>query len=252
MTTSPGCSAPSVTSLRVPSVTPVVMRNGLGGGRSPRHRTSLAATAAAGPGRSTRPGTATRPAWPCPSELGEHFRGRMKAQRRVGDPDGVLPVRVHHGAVGRHAGLELELWVLDVDDGVVGDDVLHRLRRISNLPDAAGEFLVGVGIDEEGGHHPIVQLAHVRLGHRGVDLHLAKVLGDGEERGRGERGGHRLADVDGAGNDDAVDGGINIGVLEVLLGLLERGLRLLQLSLGGAGLRGGRSPGGFRRLEVRL
>ena len=59
------------------------------------------------------------------------------------------------------------------------------------------------------------QPADVRLGDAGVDLHLGQVLGDGEQRGRLQRGGHRLADVDVARDDDAVDRRDDGGVGEV-------------------------------------
>ena len=47
----------------------------------------------------------------------------------------------------------------------------------------------------------------------GLHLHLGHVLRDGEERRRGEGGGHGLADVVLAIDDDAVDGGDDLRVL---------------------------------------
>ena len=51
--------------------------------------------------------------------------------------------------------------------------------------------------------------ANVGLGDERIYLHFAKIVGDDEKRRGAETGGHRLADVHVAGNDDAVNGRIN-------------------------------------------
>ena len=84
--------------------------------------------------------------------------------------------------------------------------------------------------------------ADVRLVHIGIHLHLRQVLGNQEQRGRLERGCHRLPDVHVPGNHDPVHGRPDVGVAEVHLRLLHRGLLLPDLRLGGRHL-------GLRHLE---
>src|SRR6185436_731594 len=73
--------------------------------------------------------------------LAEQLGGGTEAQRGVGDLEHVVLLGPHEGDVGGHAGLELELLVVDVDDGVVGDDVLHGLRGVADLAHLAAEAL---------------------------------------------------------------------------------------------------------------
>jgi hypothetical protein len=87
--------------------------------------------------------------------------------------------------------------------------------------------------------------ADIRLVDVGVDLHLGQVGGDDEERRRLHARGDRLADVDAALNDDAVDRRFDHGVREVDLVLVDRRLRLAD---GGLGLR----HGGLLRLQTGL
>src|SRR5439155_24510974 len=99
-------------------------------------------------------------------------------------------------------------------DGV-GDDVLAHLRRLADLVDVAGERLAGKRVDRERGAIVELDAADVRLVHARLDLHLREVLGDREEHRRLQARGNRLADVDLAGGDDAVDGGPDRRVVEV-------------------------------------
>ena len=176
---------------------------------------------------------APRPVAAAPVAVDHQPGRRPEAQRRVGHAQHVVLLRVDEGDVGGHAGAELQLGVVDVDDGVVGDHVLDRLRRVADLPHLAAEDLRRVGVDREAGVHPGRQPAHVGLGHAGVDLHLGQVLGDDEEGRRRQRGGHRLAHVDVARDDHAVGRREDVGVGEVDLGRVERGPRLRHLPLGG-------------------
>ena len=75
-----------------------------------------------------------------------------------------------HGDGGRHAGLELQLGVGDLDDRVVGDDVLHHLRGVADLADAALERLAGIGVDREARGHAGAQLARCRTRRRWCGL----------------------------------------------------------------------------------
>ena len=63
----------------------------------------------------------------------------------------------------------------------------------------------------------------VRFVDRRVDLHVREVVGDHEQRGRLQRGRHRLAHVHVAGHHHAVDGRADDGVGQVDLGLLDGG-----------------------------
>ena len=76
----------------------------------PRRRTT-------GPGR--RRGAA---------QAGEHGRRRLEAQGRRRHDQRIGAARHFDGDRRRHAGLQLQLRVLDVDDRRVGDDVLRRRR----------------------------------------------------------------------------------------------------------------------------
>src|SRR5439155_3536396 len=97
---------------------------------------------------------------------------RTEAERADRDAEGLVALRRRDRDVGGHAGLELELRVLDRDDDVVGHDVLHGDGRVPHLRDLAVEGLTRVRIDGEGGGLPVAYAAHVGLAHVGVDLHL--------------------------------------------------------------------------------
>src|SRR5262249_29717879 len=87
-----------------------------------------------------------------------------EAQRRVRDAQRVLLVGVNEGHVRGHARPQLELRVVHVDDRVVGDHALHRLRRVADLAHRALERLARKGVDGEGDAHAGVELADVGLG----------------------------------------------------------------------------------------
>ena len=118
--------------------------------------------------------------------------------------------------VGGHAREELQVRIREVDDRVVGDDVLHRRRVHADLahdalersPSGKASTLNVTGL-------PRLDAADVGLVHLGVDLHLRQVLRDREDRRRLQRGGDGLADVDVARDDDAVDRRADHRVVEI-------------------------------------
>ena len=75
---------------------------------------------------------------------------------------------------------------------------------------------------------PGLELADVGFADARVDLHLAEIFGDREERRRLQRGRDGLADVDAARDDRAVGGRNDRGVVEVDLRLMQVGVRLRQ------------------------
>ncbi len=122
----------------------------------------------------------------------------------------------------------------DIDAHVVGDNVLLAGRVQANLLDVAGETLVREGVDREPRLLALADEADVGFGEAGVDAHLGKVLGDLDQRWRLEAGCHRLAKVDDAVDDDAVDrraddGEIEVGAVTVVLRPRQRHLRLPRL-----------------------
>ena len=64
---------------------------------------------------------------------------------------------------GGHAGLQLALGILGVDDRRVGDDVLDGRGRIADLLDDAVEGLALEGVDREADLLAFLDLADVGL-----------------------------------------------------------------------------------------
>ena len=87
--------------------------------------------------------------------------------------------------------------------------------------------------------------ADVGVVHVGIHLHLGQVLRDCEERGRLEARGHRLADIHGTRDHDAVHGRADLRVVEIDLGLLEASLLLNDVGAG-------RLQHGLGHLELRF
>ena len=154
---------------------------------------------------------------------------RPEAEGRIGDLQHAGLLGHHELHVRRHPRQETAPGIVDGDDDDVGDDVLDDQRRLADLGHGAAERLPGEGVDGEG--RPVLDLdaADVGLIHARLHLHLREILGDREERRRLEAGRHRLPDVDGARDDDAVDRGADHRAVEIHLRLLERGLALLDL-----------------------
>ena len=107
-----------------------------------------------------------------------------KAQSSIGHGKDFWTLGIDDDNVRRHARAEAQVFVVYVDDGIVGDDVLKRGRSIANLPDLAGEALPRKRVDCEIGLHPHFEAPDVAFGHVGVDLHLRQVLRNREERRR--------------------------------------------------------------------
>ena len=155
-----------------------------------------------------------------------------KAQRRVRNGQHIAAAIGHHAHRGRHPGLELELIVGDVDDCVVGDHVLHHLRRIADVADRAAKRFAGIGIDGEGHAHARLEPADVGLGHVGVHFHLSQVLRDGEDHRRLQRRRHGLPHVHRARDHHAIGGRDDVGVAQVGARLVELRQRLGELAPG--------------------
>ena len=84
---------------------------------------------------------------------------RAKAQGRQRHLERVVTVGADDGDVRGHAGLESEVGVIHAHDYVIGDHVLHNLRRVAHLGDRAPELALRIGVHQEGRalpllHHP--------------------------------------------------------------------------------------------------
>src|SRR6185436_2201800 len=119
-----------------------------------------------------------------------------------------------------------------VDHRRVADDVLNDLRLQSDLRDGAGEGIGRVRVHSERNGLTGLDLTDVRFVYARLDLHLCQVFRDYEQRGRRHACRHRLANVDVARDDDAIDWSGDDGVTEVDLVLIQRGARLDDLRLG--------------------
>ena len=137
----------------------------------------------------------------------------------------------------RHARLEREIAIIGVHHDVVGDDVLHGLRRLPHLGDRSFESPVGEGIDGEIGFVSNLNAADVAFAHIGVDLHFAEVSCDQKQSGGLEAGRYGLANGDIARDHGAVHRRDDGGVAEIDLRRLELGLALLDARLVNADLR---------------
>ncbi len=106
-------------------------------------------------------------------ERADQISAGAKAEGCVGHAQHVVLVGEHETDVGGHARPQLEIGVVDIDDGIVGDDVLHGRGGVANLANRTPERLAREGVHGECGLHARAQLAHVSLGHTGVHLHFA-------------------------------------------------------------------------------
>ncbi len=83
-----------------------------------------------------------------------------------------------------------------------------------------------------------------------MTLHLGQVVGDEEQDGRLEAGGHGLADVHVALDHDTSMGGRDGGVTQIDVGHLEAGGRLLHVGGGLIVLGVGRTDGGLHLADL--
>ena len=149
--------------------------------------------------------------------------GRI-AQRLVRHAEHVVSLIDDDLRRGGHARHQRQIAVVDADHGIIGDDVLHRLRRLADLGHGSLEDPLRVGIDGEGGLVAFLHAADVALADIGVDLHLLEVGGDQEQRRRLQAGRDGLALRHVAGDDRAVDRRDDIGVAEIELGAFDETL----------------------------
>ena len=131
----------------------------------------------------------------------------------------------------RHARLQHQVGIGDADHDVVGDDVLHRLRRLADLAHLALERAIGKGFDREGRRVVLLDAADVAFADIGIDLHLGEIGGDQEQGRRLEARRDRLAHGDVARHHGAVHRRNDIGVVQIDLRGVERGLVLLDRRL---------------------
>ena len=116
---------------------------------------------------------------------------------------------------GGHAGLELQVRVVDFNHRIVGDDILDGNRSVADLSDFASEGAAGESVHDETGDLALLDRPDVRLGNIGIDLHLREVVGDHEEGGSIHARGHGLAHVHVAGDHNAIHGSINCAVGQI-------------------------------------
>ena len=118
----------------------------------------------------------------------------------------------------------------------------------------AFKHIIHVGVDSKGHSLPHFHLSYVSLVDVGFHLHLGQVIGQSEQGRRAERGGHRLAYLNSAVENDAVDGRIDFGVAQIHHSLVVGGLRVsfahLCLSVGILRLLIGCQRGGICFIEL--
>ena len=209
--------------------------------------------------RSRRPSNAPPAARPAGRLVGRRRPGRRRrcgaarrteAQGGVRHPQDVAALVGDDLQVGGHAGQEGHVAVVDADHRRVGDDVLDRLRAEPDGAHGAGEGAVRIGVDREAHALACLEPPDIGLVDIGVDVDLAQVLGDGEQRRRVEGGGDGLAEVDLALHDDAVDRRADIRALEIDLDVPELGLALQDHGLGGFQVRLGEGDVGVEPLQL--
>ena len=152
-------------------------------------------------GRRGRPAPPAAPADSAPRRC----RRRAEPERRIRHAQDVRAPGDLHAQVRRHARLQLQLRVRHVDDRRVGRHVLDDDRLQPDLRDRTLELLRPDMRPLGTSRSARPDAADVGLVDVGVHLHLRQVRGDDEERRRLHAGGHRLADVHAALDDDAVD-----------------------------------------------
>ena len=74
--------------------------------------------------------------------------------------------------IRRHSRFQFQIRVADANDGVVGDDVLHRDRRIAHLHNFAVKGARRKSVDGEIDILIYFDRADIRFGHVRVDLHF--------------------------------------------------------------------------------
>ena len=161
------------------------------------------------------------------------------AESTIGNSEDVGALLNDDRNVRGHAGLELRVFVADINDGSVRDDALAHTGGVAHHPDVAGEGAVGEGIDGELNLLAFGDAADVGLGDGGVDLHFGEVVHEGEQHGSVHASVDGAALVGFAVEDHAVDRGDDGAAGEVELRIFDRGgagehrgVRLGELGLG--------------------
>ncbi len=129
---------------------------------------------------------------------------RTEAQRAVRHLQHRFAAVGRDAHISRHARQQFAAFVVGREDRDVGHDVLHVLRGLAHALHFADERPARERVDGERGALADANPAHVRFVDRGLDLHVAQVLGNDEEFRRLQAGRDGLPDVDRALDHDAV------------------------------------------------
>ena len=144
----------------------------------------------------------------------ERFVGR-EAESLVGNGQDAVVLHREDGDVGRQSGLQLEVAVGCGDDHLIGDHVALGGGLLTHLLDGTLEDVVGEGINGERDALTYLYVTNVGFVNVGNNPHVGEVLGNGEEFGRVEGGGHGLTFLHRLGEHHAVDGRGDGGIAEV-------------------------------------
>ena len=112
--------------------------------------------------------------------------------------------------------------IINGDDGVVGDNIIHGGGRFTDLDNFPLKHVVGKRVHGEFSRLAGFHLANVRLGNAGINVHLCQVVGDGKQHRRIERRRDRLADIELARNNNAINRRINRAVVQVRPRIFQR------------------------------
>ena len=158
--------------------------------------------------------------------------GWLEPEGGIGDAEHVFAFTGGDVDGGVHAGFELQIGIIDGDDGVIIDHVFLLDRGIAHLHDFAVK-IIGIGVDVKAHGLAERELADVGFRDFGIDLHLGQVVGHDEEFRGIKAGGDSLADFGGTIDDHAVDGGEDRASIEVDFCFFDAGFGELD---GGFGL----------------
>ena len=170
--------------------------------------------------------------------VGPPVFGMLRFGARRTEPKRGIRDRKNFGLFGdnrrdirRHPWLQLEIRVIDLDHGRIGDDVLDVLRRQPDLSDAAVERVRRVRVNREGHATVGAELANVCFIDVGKNLHAAEIVCDQKQRWSLEARCDGLSDVHIPRYDYAVDRSADNRVLEIDRSKLNGCSRLLRLCL---------------------
>ncbi len=111
-------------------------------------------------------------------------------------------------AVAVIPGRSFNSGLFNTDNRRISHDILGRNGRIPDLGDCPFEGLIRISLDGEPDLLPFLDLPDVRLVNAALHSHLGQIIGHLKKHRRREARGDGLTDIDGAGNDDPVDTGI--------------------------------------------